>query len=234
MSGGFQADVHYTWSRTRDMATHSNGGGAVMDNYDIWRDYGPANWDVPHRFVASWLYDVPFLKGSSQPLVKALFANWLVSGITTIQSGTPVNVTFAADRANIGIAGLQRPNLVGSVPKLNCQPNSAGTTELARRELINCFDPSAFALPDPFTFGNAPRNVLRGPKFSVTDLSLMKNIPIGGDARFQLRVEVFNVFNQVNYFNPNAVLGAAAFGRITALATGATMRQIQLGGKLMF
>jgi hypothetical protein len=234
MSRGFQADLHYTWSRTRDMATHSNGGGAVMDNYDIWRDYGPANWDVPHRFVASWLYDVPFLKSSSQPLVKALLANWLISGITTIQSGTPVNITFAADRANIGIAGLQRPNLVGSVPKLNCQPNTAGATELDRRLLINCFDASAFALPDPFTFGNAPRNVLRGPKFSVTDLSLMKNIPIGGDARFQLRVEVFNVFNQVNYANPNASLGSAAFGRITALATGATMRQIQLGGKLLF
>ena len=55
MSHGIQADAHYTWSRTRDMATHSNGGGQTMDNYDIWRDYGPANWDIPHRFVASYL-----------------------------------------------------------------------------------------------------------------------------------------------------------------------------------
>ena len=68
MSHGLQADVHYTWSRTRDMSTHSNGGGQTMDNYDIWRDYGPANWDVPHRFVASYLYDIPFLKTSPQPL----------------------------------------------------------------------------------------------------------------------------------------------------------------------
>ena len=67
MSHGLQADAHYTWSRTRDMATHSNGGGQTMDNYDIWRDYGPANWDIPHRFVASYIYDVPFLKDSSQP-----------------------------------------------------------------------------------------------------------------------------------------------------------------------
>ena len=66
MSHGIQADAHYTWSRTRDMATHSNGGGQTMDNYDIWRDYGPAIWDIPHRFVASYLYDVPFLKDSSQ------------------------------------------------------------------------------------------------------------------------------------------------------------------------
>ena len=61
-SHGLQADAHYTWSRTRDMATHSNGGGAVMDNYDIYRDYGPANWDIPHRFVTSYLYHIPFLR----------------------------------------------------------------------------------------------------------------------------------------------------------------------------
>jgi hypothetical protein len=67
MSHGLQVDARYTWSRTRDMATHSNGGGQTMNNYDIWADYGPANWDVPHRFVASYVYDVPFLKTSSSP-----------------------------------------------------------------------------------------------------------------------------------------------------------------------
>ena len=65
MSDGLQVDAHYTWSRTRDMATHSNGGGA--DDGQLrhpMRDYGPANWDVPHRFVASYIYDIPFLKTS--------------------------------------------------------------------------------------------------------------------------------------------------------------------------
>ena len=78
MSHGIQADAHYTWSRTRDMATHSNGGGQTMDNYDIWRDYGPAIWDVPHRFVASYLYDVPFLKDSSNAFLKYVVAGWQV------------------------------------------------------------------------------------------------------------------------------------------------------------
>ena len=151
MSHGMQADAHYTWSRTRDMATHSNGGGQTMDNYDIWRDYGPANWDVPHRFVASYLYDVPFLKDSSQPILKYVVAGWQVSGVTTIQSGTPVNVTLSTDRANIGITGQQRPDLVGGIPDMNCQPNTAGATDVARRQLINCFDASAFALPAQFT-----------------------------------------------------------------------------------
>ncbi len=155
MSLGLQADAHYTWSRTRDMATHSNGGGATMDNYDIWRDYGPANWDVPHRFVASYIYDVPFLKDSSQPILKHVVAGWQVSGVTTMQSGTPVNITLSTDHANIGISGLQRPDLRGAVPDMNCQANSAGATAVARRQLINCYDASAFALPAQFTFGNA-------------------------------------------------------------------------------
>ena len=120
------------------------------------------------------------------------------------------------------------------MPSLSCQPNTAGTTAAARRQLINCYDPSAFALPAQFTFGNAPRNVLRGPNFKQTDLTLMKNVPLGKDIRFQLRAEVYNLFNRANFANPNTSLGSAGFGQITALATGATMRRIQLGGKLIF
>ena len=229
MSRGLQADVHYTWSRTRDMATNSNGGGQTMNNYDIWADYGPANWDVPHRFVASYLYDVPFLKSSPQPVLRYVVAGWQLGGVTTLQSGTPVNVTIGPDRANIGITGQQRPDLVGLVPELNCQQSPTAP------DLINCFDPSAFALPAQYTFGNAPRNVLRGPKVLLTDLSLVKNVPVQGSVRLQIRAEVFNAFNTVNYGNPNAVFGSATFGRISATnASYPNMRQIQLGAKLFF
>jgi hypothetical protein len=202
-----------------------------MDNYDIWRDYGPANWDIPHRFVASYSYELPFFRESSQPVLKYVVAGWQISGVTTVQSGSPINVTFGSDRANIGITGLQRPDLVGPLPSLNCQPNSAGASDVERRQLINCFDASAFALPAQFTFGNLSRNALRGPKFTSTDLTFMKNIPLGGDVRLQLRAEVFNVFNTVNYGNPNASFGSAAFGRITGAGA---MRQMQLGGKVLF
>jgi hypothetical protein len=196
-----------------------------MDNYDIWRDYGPANWDVPHRFVASYLYDVPFLKSSSQPVLKYVVAGWQVGGVTTVQSGTPVNVTISSDRANIGITGQQRPDLIGSVPSLNCQPNTA------TRELINCYDASAFAQPAQYTFGNAPRNLLRGPKFVSTDLSMMKNIPIARTVQFQIRAEIFNAFNNVNFGNPASTFGASSFGRISSAGS---MRQMQIGGKLFF
>jgi hypothetical protein len=234
MSHGIQADVHYTWSRTRDMATHSNGGGQTMNNYDIQADYGPANWDVPHRFVASYIYEPPFFKNSSSAFLKYVLSGWQIGGVTTLQSGIPVNVTIASDRANIGITGQQRPDLIGAAPELNCQPNTAGATPAAQREQINCFDSSAFALPAQYTFGNSPRNVLRGPNYKNWDLSLMKSIPLGKQVRFQLRAEFYNLFNRANFGNPNASFGSAAFGRITTLATGTTMRRIQLGGRLIF
>jgi hypothetical protein len=233
-SHGLEADAHYTWSRTQDMSTHSNGGGQTMDNYDIWRDYGPANWDVPHRFVASYVYDLPFFKNSSQPILKLVVADWQIAGVTVIQSGTPVNIALSSDRANIGITGQQRPDLVGAVPSLNCRPNSGAATEVQRRQLINCYDASAFALPAEFTFGNAGRNILRGPKFTNTDLSFTKNVPLHRSVKAQIRVDIFNVFNTVNYANPNASFGADQFGTITALAAGAEMRRFQLGGKLIF
>jgi hypothetical protein len=234
MSHGIQADVHYTWSRTRDEATHSNGGGQTMDNYDPMRDYGPANWDVPHRFVISYIFEPGIFKNSDSALLKYTLSGWQIAGVTTLQSGIPANVTIAADRANIGIAGQQRPDLIGGAPELNCQPNSGGATEAARKQLINCYDPSAFGMPAQFTFGNAPRNIVRGPDYKQWDLTLIKNIPLGKVARFQLRGEFYNLFNRANFANPNTVFGSAAFGQITALATGATMRRIQLGGRLIF
>jgi Carboxypeptidase regulatory-like domain/TonB dependent receptor len=224
MMKGIQADAHYTWSRTRDMATHSNGGGTTMDNYDIWRDYGPANWDIPHRFVASYIYDVPFLRSSPNAFLRSVVAGWQIGGITTYESGTPLNVTIQGDRANTGTGG-QRADLVGPVPESNCQPNPTGLG------LVNCFDPAAFAVPAIFTFGNAPRNLLRGPHSIVTDLSLTKNFALAGTSRFQFRVELFNAFNTVNWGSPNTTVGAANFGRITSAGN---MRRIELGGKLMF
>jgi hypothetical protein len=184
--------------------------------------------------VASYIYEVPFFKQSSNGFLKYVLSGWQIAGVTTLQSGIPANVTIAADRANIGISGLQRPDLIGGVPELNCQPNSGGATEAARKQLINCYDPSGFAMPAQFTFGNASRNILRGPNFKQTDITLMKDIPLGKDIRFQIRAEGYNVFNRANFNNPNTVFGSAAFGSITSLATGATMRRIQLGGRLIF
>ena len=217
MSHGLQVDASYTWSRTRDMATNSNAGGTTMDQYDIQRDYAPSNWDVPHRLVVSYIYDTPFFRDSKNALLKLALSGWQLGGITTLQSGVPINVTIVPDRANTG-SGIQRPDVVGA-PKADCGGG----------KLVNCIDPAAFALPAQFTFGNAPRNVLRGPGLFVTDMALVKSFRLHGEGAFQLRVESFNVFNHANFLNPGSQFGTATFGRITVAQP---MRQIVLGGRL--
>jgi hypothetical protein len=228
MSRGLQIDAHYTWSRTRDEATHSNGGGQTMDNYDPMRDYGPAIWDVPHRFVATYIYELPFFKERSGGLTKGFLGGWQIAGVTTVQSGTPVNVTIGTDTANIGISGQQRPDLVGGVPSLSCE------TDPNTKQRFNCYDVGAFKVPANFTFGSAGRNILRGPKYVQTDLSLSKNVALASSMQLELRAEIFNFFNNVNWGQPNGVFGTANFGRISALAVGANMRQVQVGARLVF
>ncbi|BCS32362.1 hypothetical protein TBR22_A15720 [Luteitalea sp. TBR-22] len=224
MTNGFLLNAHYTWSKTRDMATHSNGGGRIVNNYDIWSDYGPANWDVPHRLVVSYVWDMPFFRDSDNYFLRGIVGGWQIAGVTTIQSGTPLNVTIQPDRANTGQPN-QRPNLVNANVTLSCQANPNGLG------LVGCIDPAAFALPDPFTYGNTPRNYLRGPKYSQTDVSFMKNFATGGRSRIQLRAEVFNLFNQVNWGAPGTTFGAANFGII---ASADTMRRAELGVKFLF
>ena len=106
----------------------------------------------------------------------------------------------------------QRPNLVNAGVELNCQDNPNGLGQ------VDCIDPAAFALPDVFTYGDTPRNYLRGPKFSQTDVSFMKNFATGGRSRIQVRAEVFNLFNQVNWGAPGTTFGAAEFGVIASTA----------------
>jgi hypothetical protein len=219
---GLMMQASYTWSKTLDVSTDSNGGGAPMDPYNWRLDYGHANWDIPHRFVASWTYELPFLRQSSNPIVKYAIANWQINGIMTLQSGFPFNVVVPGDPANIGTSvGTQRPNIVGT-PSADC----------GGQKLTGCIDASAFALPRDYTFGNAGRNILRGPGLTNIDFSLFKNVPIGERVKVQIRGEAFNVSNTPGFANPNSTFNTAAFGTISATANN--NRQIQLGAKILF
>ena len=104
---------------TLDMADHSNGGRAIVNDFDIWSDYSRASWDVPHRFVLSGIYELPFFRNSGGLLMRGLLGGWQVSGVATFQSGTPLNVTIQGDRANVGRTP-QRPDVLRKV-ELNCE-----------------------------------------------------------------------------------------------------------------
>ena len=191
-----------------------------MNPYNWRGDYGNSNWGLRHRFIASFNYELPFLKSAGNPFVRQAFAGWQTNGIVNLQSGFPFNVTIPGDTANTGV-GSQRPNLV-SPPSNNC----------GNGRLTNCIDPAAFALPAAYTYGNAGRNLLYGPELYNIDFSALKNFPIKEVANLQFRAELFNLFNTPAFSNPNATYTNSNFGSITS--TKHDNREIQFALKLLF
>lgn len=226
LSHGLMVMANYTWSHDLDVSTDSNGGGTPMNPY-WWRaDYGNANWDIRHRFVASFIYDIPFFQVSN-PLLKGVFMHWQTNGIVTLQTGIPFNVSTGTDTANTASSGTSRPDLVHA-PSDNC----------GRGHLVGCIDSSAYTVQDlypvnpaNYAYGNEGRNLLFGPGSETVNFSLFKNFPIKERLRFQFRFETFALFNHANFANPATAFGTSSFGNITS-ATG--NRNIQLGAKLQF
>jgi hypothetical protein len=217
---GLSMLLTYTWAHSLDVSSDSNNGGAPMNPYAWWLDYASSNWDVRHRLVASFTYDLPFFRTGARPLLRTTLGNWQVNGIITTQTGFPINVTAPGDQANTGAAN-QRPDLIAA-PVSNC----------GQGHLTACISPASFATARPYTYGNAGRNLLRGPDLATVDLSLFKNLPINERAAFQIRGEFFNSLNHPSFSNPSAVFGTAAFGNITSTSTN--NRQIQLAAKFTF
>ena len=233
---GATALVSYTWSKTLDVTTDSNGGGAPMDAYNWKADYGHSNWDVPHRFVGSFTYEIPFFRQSSYRAVKYVLGGWQTNAIVTAQSGYPFNVTVPGDPANTSL-GNQRPNLL-----------KTATSNCGSGHLTNCIDTSAFALPTIYTYGSAGRNILRGPGLFNADLSFFKDFSFTERVRLQIRAEAFNTTNRPGFGNPNGTFTnvplttvplttvslntTTAFGSITSTANN--NRQIQFGAKILF
>lgn len=213
----------YTWSKMLDMSTDSNGGSNVMVPFNTRLDYGLANWDLKHRFVSSFNYEIPWLKSSPNAFLRLSLGGWQTNGIFTAQSGFPFSATISADQANVGV-GTQRANFTGTPITVDC-----GSGKLTR-----CVNLDAFALPALYTYGNTPRNFLRGPGTVNMDWSLFKNFNFTERTKLQFRWETFNSFNHPNFTNPNSTVvpGSAVFGNITATSTN--MRQMQMALKLLF
>jgi carboxypeptidase family protein len=217
-SGGLQALVAYTWSKTIDDTNivwpHDN-----RINRGVGTGKAP---DIPHVFVASYVYELPFGKGRKLlgDIPRALdfiVGGWQVNGITNVRSGTPLVVTVATSQLNTG---------TGNYANLTC--SEVGRPKTAER----WFDTSCFTAPAQFVFGNSGKSHVRGPGVVNFDLSLFKKFAIDEKRAIEFRSEFFNAFNNPHFNNPNMSLGNAAFGRISS--TALTPREIQLGLKLTF
>jgi len=217
-SKGFSFALAYTLSECRDnSAEHLTTGGSPSRSQDA-RDLdaweGPCGYDNRHRFSGNFVYELPFARGSSGA-TRALLGDWLVSGIYAARSGRPFTV-------------VQGNNNVG--PYHNGLPNRTGSGE-GPETVDKWFDPAAFTAVPSGTFGNAGRNILRGPGWQGLDLSLQKRITAGRTS-LTLRWDVFNVFNTVNLGLPNADISSATVGTISQL-TG-DPRLMQFSARVQF
>jgi len=205
LTRGWGASLAYTLSECTDQsAEHLSTGGSPSfpqdgSNLAAWE--GPCGYDTRHRFVSSFVVELPFAKGSSGA-AKLLLADWRVSGIYAYRSGRPFTVTQGSNNVGQGMTGL---------------PNRTGDGE--GEETVDAwFDKTAFQAVPSGTFGNSGRNILRGPDWQSLDLSLQKDFPLGR-AVLGLRWDVFNVFNTVNLGLPDAnIANTATVGQIRSLS----------------
>jgi hypothetical protein len=233
-SSGLTVLANYTYSKSLDNCSldiTTGSGCEYQDAATPAATYAPSQFDQTHRLVVSGVYDLPFGYGRAhlnrRGVADGFLGGWTTSEIFTANTGFPF--TVFASTPNPALSGNQFANITGS-PYL---PNPT---------VAEWFNTSAFSNPSTYTFGNSSRDLLRGPGFWDFDFTVAKQfpIPIGREDRthLQFRVDFFNLFNHPNFAQPNATVGSAAFGTITALAYSNTnnnpARQIQLGLVLTF
>ncbi len=185
----------YTFSKSLDDASGAGGfyQGPPEDSRNLRRDYGPSNFDLRHRFTISYAWRIPAPTGLPGWL-HALAANWQLNGITTLQTGAPLNITLPFDNSGTG-EFRDRPNLVGN-PHVPFNP------------LGPYLNPPAFTQPLPGTYGNLGRNAFSGPGLNDFDMSFVKSQQISHDWRLRLRAEFFNIWNHPNFASPSTTFGS--------------------------
>ena len=228
---GLNLIASFTLSRNMDSSfatansIQSPGFAAPQNVYDLNAEYSRSVTDVPYRFVAGVLYDLPFGRGqrfsTGTGWADEIIGGWQLNVLPTFQSGFPVAI-YQSNNPNASIAGnkVQRPNLVAGV--------SLRTRGSLYDRLNGYINPAAFSESGEYTFGNAPRTLsLRGPGYENWDISLFKNILIKERLNTQFRLETFNTFNTPLFGGPNTAFGSANFGAITSQAN--FPRYLQVG-----
>ena len=234
---GVTSVVNYVWSKSLDNSSDGEdfepNAAQPQDSTRPNLEYGPSNFNVPHRFTWIFGYDIPKMGGGAQRLKNG----WGVNSSLTLQSGQPfqLNYNFEDDYSGSG-NGIDRPDVVGPIVYHPSTP-------------LNYLDMSSFAIPCSITpaaqaaptgtaadcvigtrhYGNERRDMLHGPTFKQWDLALYKNTALTERLTMQLRADFFNVLNHPNFANPFlpafiADAGAGGFkvvnGREVAGASG--------------
>jgi hypothetical protein len=245
---GITFDASYTW--TRDLSDAGglapsafaiSGGSYLTTRFDPGLDYGNVIYDRKHRFLTTWLYDLPFGKGqrwmTGGGALNGFVGGWELAGVTVLQSGaflTPYQQSV--DPANTNIlttVGQARPDQVPGVPVYASQRTTAQWLNPAAFPYLNLQNPDGTGIG---RFGNAPVGGVVGPGTANFSLSLLKSVALREKTKLELSVEAANVFNHRNYEPPNMQVDSSGFGSITALQTaeGAGPRSLEVTGRISF
>jgi outer membrane receptor protein involved in Fe transport len=212
----------YTWQNALDVG-NTDDFSMISRDFKTY-DKGHSDYDVPQRFVLSYMYELPIgrgkaLLGGSSKALNALLGGWQVNGITTFSAGQYHTIGLNRDWLNLGAFSTSVPNVIGDP--------SAGRTVPSQY-----FNASAFAFPATHIEGNAGRNQFEVPGIVNWDASLFKNTAVTERFTAQLRLEAFNLLNHTQYGVPHMTWPSPTFGQITS--TLVDSRRLQVGLRLTF
>ena len=223
----------YTWSKSIDDQSNGTDNATASGQYpqnplNPGLDRGLSSFDRAQVFVANAVWEIPFGRGArgsgAGAAARSVLGRWQLSGIFTAETGTPFSILMNC--ADVNAEGNNcRPNRLAS----GVLPSGAQSTPQSTNEWFN---KAAFAIPSTPAYGNAGRNILRGPGTTNLDFSLSKSIPLRMERRrLQFRAEFFNALNHTNFGLPQSSIDSPAFGTITSAAPA---REIQFGARLEF
>lgn len=202
--GGFRSQINWTWSHSIDNASDGQDyvANATQPDNSFRADLerGPSNFDMRHRFVWTFTYDLP----KFTERWKRLTQGWQLNGIVILRSGQPFHVNLFDDYNGTG-EFFPRPDVVGDP--------YAGTRAPDRFLNLSAFavpcrlDPNgdgsaASCLPGTQHFGSLGRNALLGPDFKNFDFSIFKTTDLTERIKLQFRAEFFNILNHPNFASP--------------------------------
>ncbi len=233
-SAGFLLQGQYSFTHSRDN-TPLVGGVQNVQNYNA--DYGNTDSVPYHVLTANYLYEIPVGRGRKFDIRNrvgdAFIGGWSVSGITVYRSGTPFSVNFSVPSSIIGWWGGRADAVAGADVYAGQQSGHDIVSG------VQWFNPTAFAPPAPWQWGDSQRNSVFGPGFWNYDIGVQKTFTITERQRLQFRCDGLDAFNHFNLGNPNATIADMRDGGLPIptsgkITTGSGSRIIQLGLKYMF
>ncbi len=226
---GFFANGFYTWSKNLTESDADGSAGGVT-YYNRRLEKARSNFDISHRFVGTFIYELPYGKGrhfgNKGGWVNAAAGGWDLTFSQTLQSGPPMTVTFAGAPSTPYAAGQpyawlpmqQRPNQILPNDQAITQGWTIGPNRLPTSLQNPYLNAAAFAYPAPFTPGTLGRNTLEAPGLMWAQVSISKTWALKERVKFQARWDFNNPFTRFNFSEPNRTYNAAtlpAFGRMT-------------------